>query len=325
MIPSARLRQVERAVGWVAAAGLGVAALSRLSPNHPHRIGIGLQGIAYWLLLPAYPLAVWAAFRRFPGLAVTATALAALQTKVARDSLGRDRPDPLPPGSTRLRLVTANVLLSNPVMVELGQALACSDADVIALQELTDDHLAALRRGGLLGAYPHHILDPEPGFAGSAVLSRLPFASSAVIDVEGSPMTEAVIRVGDGLVTVLSVHATNPGTGQEEGRWRRQLLFLARYADDCPTPVVLAGDFNATLDHRPLRDLLGHRLRDAFSVAGRGLGATWPSWRRPLFPVMRLDHVLVGPGITIHRVATRESAGSDHHRVEVELALPAAP
>lgn len=87
---------------------------------------------------------------------------------------------------------------------------------------------------------------------------------------------------------------------------------------------MLAGDWNATLDHRPLRRLLGVGLRDAFTVAGHGPGFTWPQWPR-VPPLQRIDHVLVGGGLRVRRAVTAGTPGSDHRHVEVDLELGPLP
>ena len=76
--------------------------------------------------------------------------------------------------------------------------------------------------------------------------------------------------------------------------------------------MIVAGDFNATADHGPMGRLLASGLRDAFDEAGRGVGATWPSWRGPMIPVMRLDHVLVRGPITVLSAEVQDNRGSDH-------------
>ena len=57
-------------------------------------------------------------------------------------------------------------------------------------------------------------------------------------------------------------------------------------ADPANRATILAGDFNATLDHVELRRLLGTGYRDAAASLGRGLTPTWPyagprAWGRP--------------------------------------------
>ena len=85
---------------------------------------------------------------------------------------------------------------------------------------------------------------------------------------------------------------------------------------------MLAGDFNATLDHADLRAVLRRGYADAARAVGGALAWTW----RPLrlrFPRLALDHVLVDPRIAVASVDLTTVAGSDHRAVVAELVLPA--
>jgi endonuclease/exonuclease/phosphatase family metal-dependent hydrolase len=127
-----------------------------------------------------------------------------------------------------------------------------------------------------------------------------------------------------GIVRVINVHTVAPLTDVDAPAWARQFPALSAVAAQSPHPIVLAGDFNATLDHAPLEKLASGNLRDAFRVAGSGIGNTWPRWDLPVPPVMRLDHVLVSSGVDVASVSDKVSVGSDHRRLVVELGLPPA-
>ncbi len=222
----------------------------------------------------------------------------------------------------RLRVVSAIMLVENPSVDRLAASLATDQADLWALQEVTPQHLAALDRAGVLDSFTHRVLDPQTGYFGSALLSRLPLSDGRVLDLAGSPVTAGRVETPAGPVLVVSVHLLNPGAGAQLGRWRDQLYALGDLVAGSPIPMVLAGDFNATLDHPALRGLLRAGLRDAFCVAGRALGATWPRWSAPMAPVMRLDHLLVTSEVAVTGFRTLVSAGSDHDRVVADLAVP---
>jgi endonuclease/exonuclease/phosphatase family metal-dependent hydrolase len=84
---------------------------------------------------------------------------------------------------------------------------------------------------------------------------------------------------------------------------------------------VLAGDFNATLDHSPLRGLLGRGYDDAAEITGDGLRPTWPAadaWRPPV----TIDHVLVSGGIGVQRYETFTVSGSDHRALLAHVVVP---
>jgi endonuclease/exonuclease/phosphatase (EEP) superfamily protein YafD len=86
---------------------------------------------------------------------------------------------------------------------------------------------------------------------------------------------------------------------------------------------VLAGDFNATLDHASLRAVLRRGWADAAQRAGRGLAWTWRPLRLP-WPRLALDHQLVDPRISVAGVRFLHVAGSDHRALVVDLVLPEA-
>ena len=88
-------------------------------------------------------------------------------------------------------------------------------------------------------------------------------------------------------------------------------------------PRVLAGDFNATLDHAELRRLLDRGYRDAAEQAGVALRPTWPAGRT-LPPTVTIDHVLADPRIRVISARSVAIPGSDHRGVLADLLLPRA-
>ena len=81
-------------------------------------------------------------------------------------------------------------------------------------------------------------------------------------------------------------------------------------------PQVVAGDFNATRDHGPFRELLAAGFLDcADSSQNRSWpGFTWPATGRAL-PVLRLDHVLVSRTATVPMTRAIRVPCTDHHGV----------
>lgn len=191
--------------------------------------------------------------------------------------------------------------------------------DLLAVQELTPRFARELRRAGLGERLPQAIVEVKREAAGGGLYSRLPLRPLA----GGAPsffrMPRAEVRLSDGQrVRVVDVHPLTPGrTGI--GAWRDTL-------EDLPTtgrgvPWVLAGDFNATLDHSQLRDLLDRGYRDAGAVAGEGLEPTWPR-ERDFPPLITIDHVLADERLGIVDYGLHEMPGSDHRAIHAVLALP---
>lgn len=98
---------------------------------------------------------------------------------------------------------------------------------------------------------------------------------------------------------------------------------MARFAEETPGPLVLAGDFNATPGHRPYRDLLRRgSFEDAVgavptfprgdaSLAPSGLGVRTG-------PLLALDHILVR-GLEVVAAGVGAGQGSDHLPVMADL------
>jgi endonuclease/exonuclease/phosphatase (EEP) superfamily protein YafD len=119
---------------------------------------------------------------------------------------------------------------------------------------------------------------------------------------------------------VADVHPLTPGrTGIDV--WEDSLGDLP--ATGRGVPWVLLGDFNATLDHSRLREVLDRGYRDAGSVAGMGLVPTWPNRDHELpFPVITIDHVLADGRLDFVDYGVEDLPGSDHRSIHAELALP---
>lgn len=311
-----------RVLGWIAAGGMGAVTAARFYRSTSEPLLIAVQGVAGWALLPAFPLAGLAIWSRQIALSSVAVALAGVQVTLAAGALGGTEPQPLGEDDVRLRLVSANVLFDNPDLGRLSDDIAAEGADVVVLQEVTPEGVAVLRSSTLWDAYPYRALAPAPQFHGSATFSRFPIVRSGRVDVGGRPMLSTDLETPAGPVRVVNVHTIAPLNRGDARTWAKQFPDLARLVTQSAAPVVLAGDFNATLDHAPLDELVRGGVRDAFSHGGSGLGATWPAGRGPLPPLMQLDHVLVSDAIDVGDVAVRHSAGSDHRRLVVELGLP---
>ncbi len=298
--------------------GIGVNRLLR-SKRFPRLIG--LQSVGMWLLIPAYPLALAAMSARRWVLTGAAISLSVANTIWVRQLYSRGRPGVAPARGTRIRLVTANILVGNDEVALLARDLVATGADLLLLQEVTEQHVADLRAEGVLDAYPFQVLAPSDRPHGSAILSQLPITTGGVIKVAGYPMTRAEVVTAAGTVVVVNVHPLAPSVPEQVAAWHTQMAALTQLAGEEADPLIMAGDFNATADHAPMGRLLATGLRDAFDEAGRGIGATWPVWRGPMIPVMRLDHVLVRGPITVLGAEVQDNRGSDHRRVSVEVAV----
>ncbi|OLT11012.1 hypothetical protein BJF78_27930 [Pseudonocardia sp. CNS-139] len=123
-----------------------------------------------------------------------------------------------------------------------------------------------------------------------------------------------------GDLRVVSFHSMAPVPGSVP-EWRSDLALLGQWCAG-PTPAIVAGDFNATLDHSALRAGTAG-CGDAASQRGQGLVPTWgPSPRTREFGP-QIDHVFATDGIVAETFEVIDVAGSDHRAVLTTLRLPA--
>ncbi|WP_338106209.1 endonuclease/exonuclease/phosphatase family protein [Micromonospora zingiberis] len=116
-----------------------------------------------------------------------------------------------------------------------------------------------------------------------------------------------------------SAHPAAPYAIDQTGLWPADLAAQPNATPDGPLSI-LAGDFNATLDHAPQRALLGSGYADAADAAvGAGLTGTSGPYNGDLIPPVVIDHVLVDRRIAVRAVAMHPLPGSDHRMVLAEL------
>ena len=214
--------------------------------------------------------------------------------------------------------------------------VAATGADVVALQEVdsrlgprsafVDQPLWLARRLLLDVAYGATLdLAPtEPGGArrryGTALLSRHPLRDPASHPLPTAPGAEprgyvtATIDLGGTAVRLVATHLQHDSAAARH----RQAEALASVVSAAPEPVVLLGDLNAEPGSPELAPLAGH-LADAWVAGGEGPGATFPSDA----PHLRIDGVLVSPGVTVTAAAVVPTGASDHRPVVADVLVPA--
>ncbi|MDR7273246.1 endonuclease/exonuclease/phosphatase family protein [Catenuloplanes atrovinosus] len=307
---------------WVAAVPCAVWALVRaLGLDY----GPIIQLIAFTPYVTGGTLVVAAltlALRRWWAAGLAVLAAVALTAMV----LPRALPDPDrgAGGGPALRVMATNVLGGGADLDALMELIRGHQVDVLAIQEFTPEVEAGLESRGLAAILPYRQLNPIFSAAGSALYSRYPMTDAGVRE-HPSEFTQAYGTLTvPGAVPVVaeSVHPMAPWGAPVLDDWRVDLHNEPRATPDGP-PRILLGDFNSTLDHSPLRDLIASGYRDAADATGKGLTGTWPYDGSPIPPV-QLDHVLVDERIRVESMEILDLPGSDHRPVFAELSLPRA-
>ena len=216
----------------------------------------------------------------------------------------------------RLRIAASNLYLGRGDVKAIVELVRDHDVDVLNLVELTDEAAGELDRAGLFELLPHRVFRPMEAGRGSGIASRHPLT---VLDLPGPALLEqpsARIELDGAAVEVVAVHPIPPTT--DPATWKAELGGLPAARPDGPIRI-LAGDFNATLDHAALRALLRTGYRDAAAQRGAGLRGTWPSAAFP--PPVTIDHVLIDRRAAVLRYRVLDVPGSDHKAVLAEIAL----
>ena len=255
--------------------------------------------------------------------AATAVAGAALTAAVGPRAVPYRQP---PAAGPVLRVLTANLLFGRAVPEVVVELVCRKHADVLFVQELTDEAAARLQRAGLGDLLPHRMTQPTPYRTQGSIYARYPLRGGPLAASVSAARCTARLDLPSGQsVQLACIHAAPPKppwSPDATARWRSQLSALPAPGD---SPRILAGDFNATLDHAQFRQLLRRGYLDAASQAGNGLSPTWgpQPGRRPA--LLAIDHVLIDRRCAVLTTSAHWLAGSDHRALYAELRLPAPP
>ncbi len=323
-ITDAGRRRIGTAICWLAVAPGAGWALARVAGLDRGALVQLLAFTPYALLGSLVPLLLALALRRRWPAVVAAVVTTTLVAVVAPRALPSTQPAVTGP---TVRLLTANLLAGAADPAAVVDLVRTEQVDVLVVQEFTPSAQAELDRLGLDRLLPYRHLNPVVGTPGSGLYARHPISGGGIRTLRGAwGFTQAYATVavpGAPEVRVESAHPAAPYALDQNGYWRTDLA-----AQPPATPQgalsILAGDFNATLDHGPLRALLRTGYVDAAAAVGAGLVGTWGPYDGDRIPPVTIDHVLVDRRIAVRDVSVRPLPGSDHRMILAELALPHA-
>jgi endonuclease/exonuclease/phosphatase (EEP) superfamily protein YafD len=259
------------------------------------------------------PLAVAALTRNWLALGVAAAVAAVFAGIVLPRAFGGGQPHATGP---QLRILTANLKFGQAGDAGLVDLVRRTGADVLSVQEFTPAAADRLDEAGLERLLPYRVIDPRVGPEGSGLYSRYPLTQLPDQGATTFAMVSATLEVpGTSPVRLTAAHPPAP-LGPDAPRWRHDLREIPPATTHGQVGIV-AGDFNASLDHAPLRRLIGEGFTDAADATGQGLVPTFRPW-----PPITIDHVLADKRCAIQRVKVYYQPGSDHRALFTELRLP---
>jgi endonuclease/exonuclease/phosphatase (EEP) superfamily protein YafD len=325
----------------LAAGALAAIALGALGQWYAP-LDIFAQFTAHWLILVGAAF-VAAAFPRRAGAIVISAIPAAILTlplitatyhdEAARPPMVRETnvaaaaslslptsaatsPGTADPLAASFKLLTFNLLQENRDYRAIIDEIERHDADIVFLAEYGSTK--KLLQAWLSRRYPYNQDCSGSWHCSIALYSRFPIAKQRLVLAQhdaGPRRIHADIQIGGTNVHVIGTHLISPLYGRSANY--RELDFLAReVAARGPGPVVVAGDFNATLFSNAFRNF----------VEKSGLvhmGHLIPSW--PMSPValpqIGIDHVFMSRDVELYDVAAGRAAGSDHLPIAATLRL----
>ncbi|MFF6995821.1 endonuclease/exonuclease/phosphatase family protein [Streptomyces sp. NPDC008313] len=277
-------------------------------PDRVGHLGSLTEAFLPWTGLVVPLLLVCAAIRR----SATAAAAVLLPTLVWGALYGGTLTDKQASGGD-LTVVTHNVNEHNPHPAHTARALAASDTDVLALEELGDP---SVYEKVLAADYPYHSVRDTVG-----LWSRFPLTDTRTVGIAPWPRAlRATVRTPKGPVAVYVAHLLSvrfsPTAGFGTAARDRAAGRLATALRAEPLPrVLLVGDLNGTTDDGALSALTS-ATHSAQEAAGAGFGLTWPA----AFPLARIDHILLR-GVEARSAWTLPATGSDHLPVAASVRL----
>ncbi len=225
------------------------------------------------------------------------------------------------PGPDDVTILAANVLLGRADTGALATQLEREMPDLVALPEAGQDFRAKLMPlVESLGyrswsSVPHGVPD------GHGVVLLASARAGDVVVSSGPEMTHRHLEATGGILgerRMFAVHPEAPVGPRRTARWRSDLAQIARWTR-APLAPIIAGDFNATLDHSRLRAALGG-CRSAADGTGKGLIGTYPSTRSRVAGI-QIDHVLVPADAAVTRFELLYLPFSDHRAVLTSVRL----
>lgn len=238
--------------------------------------------------------------------------------------IGRATSDPQPRATGPIiTIATSNVLVGEGSTTALTTLLRREHVDLLAVEENTPDWDDQAEQAGLRDLLPEGFsaARARPGAAGLALLSRWPTTPVAHRANDRRSIGATIAIPGAAPIQVRAAHPPPPFNATNMDCWRHCIPALATTTAASPNAII-AGDFNATLDEHPLRQLLA---RGGFRDAAAQAGEAWrPTWSNGRWATLSIDHVLVTSKIAVLGVTVHDLPGSDHDVVVARLRLPRA-
>jgi endonuclease/exonuclease/phosphatase (EEP) superfamily protein YafD len=282
-----------------------------------------LDAFTLILFLPAWPIALVALWRQHWLLAGASILMAAAQVILVAPELSATSPLPRTlRGASTLRIFDANVYQSNASMAGYADEIRRDRPDLVTLEEASSVDLHSLVGSGSLNSLPYRFWNRAGGSRSVVIASRFSLGTTFMTSLDGLPYLErTTVKLPRGHVVLWVVHTTAP-TDPGVHQWSNELDGLNRLLrSNHPHPLLMVGDFNATWGNRGFRAILSTGVTDAAAARGEDLDMTWSQLMFVLPPLLRIDHIVTGPGVVVTSIHSEPGPGSDHRALLARIVL----
>jgi endonuclease/exonuclease/phosphatase (EEP) superfamily protein YafD len=285
--------------------------LAQLVALRPYLL-VGLAVVAPILLV----LARWVR-----GAVLAAAGVAVLLLVAAGMVVPRTVATPVPAGGHTLTVAAFNTYSGAADVADVAALIRDERPDLVSLVEASTTFRSKL--APLVEPLGYRLItavgEPEGDLGGvtAVVADHLGDVRSSTYTATPFPRVE-LEGGGLGDLRFVAFHTLAPRRG-DVAQWRSDVSLVSQWCAG-PQPAIVAGDFNATLDHSVFRSSTAG-CGDAAAQRGQGLTPTWPTWL-PSWLGPQIDHVLATDPIVAESFEVREIPGSDHRAVVARLRVP---
>jgi endonuclease/exonuclease/phosphatase (EEP) superfamily protein YafD len=221
----------------------------------------------------------------------------------------------------RIRVMIANVLMTNRNAGSLLQIIRAADPDVLVTVE--SDNWWQSQLAALDTDYRYSLKCPGENKYGMHLYSRLPLSDAQIrfLVEPDCPSMHALVTLRSGQqIQLHCLHPAPPSPTENDTSSERdaELIIVARQVAQADLPVIVTGDLNdvawsaTTRLFRKISGLLDPRV-------GRGMFNTFHAGY--LFLRWPLDHLFHSRHFTLAKIRRLPGFGSDHFPILVELML----
>jgi endonuclease/exonuclease/phosphatase (EEP) superfamily protein YafD len=283
-------------------------------------------GLVVVVLLAAL---VWRSAGRFFGAAAVLLIVFVLSVGGILETRGFGASTVSSKAATDVTVLSWNTKGGAPGAETIAKLAIAQHADIVSLPETTQETGVEIEAIMRAAGHPMWVLSAAHGYIyrshATTLLVSSALGSYAVNSFEGDTSVSSTVIAEPnkaGSPVIVAVHAVSPKP-QEMRNWRSDLRYLATRCTG--GNLIMAGDFNATLDHLRAYGTNGHDFGRCTDSGAASRGAALGSWPTSLPQLLgaQIDHVMYGSTwkvVAMKVVGTEDAAGSDHRPVVTTLA-----